>query len=184
MQKLRGQASLLSSLKYFSPSHMSLSSTHPLFSTCGSSPYEVSKAVVQARYLSGRAKVEALTMHWDLANKDGFCLLCRDVDPMLGTLEHVLLDGGCPALADARLSMFSFFNSYLVPRPYLFPIFRKCWENSEFLKMQLLLDCSVIPSVIQLCQDSPDPILHDLFYLTRTYVFKLHTVRRRILDNL
>ena len=91
---------------------MSLSTTHPMFSTCESSPYEVSKAVVQARYLSGRARVEVLTKHWDLTNKEGFCLLCKDTNPVPGTLEHILLCGGCPALADARLSMISFFNSY------------------------------------------------------------------------
>ena len=103
---------------------MSLSATHPIFSTCGASPYEVSKASVQARYLSGRARVEALTRHWDCSNKEGFCLLCNDVSPALGTLEHLLLSGGCPALAEARLEMINFFEAYLVSRPYLFPVFK------------------------------------------------------------
>ena len=55
-------------LKYWHPAYMLLSQTHPLFPTCGSSPYEISKAVVQTRFLSGRARVESLTKHWDKAN--------------------------------------------------------------------------------------------------------------------
>ena len=66
-KRLRGQALFMKSLKYFHPAYMSLSQTHPLFTSCGSSPYKISKA----RYLSGRARVESLTKHWDKANKDG-----------------------------------------------------------------------------------------------------------------
>ena len=45
-KRLRGQALFMKSLKYFHPAYMSLSQTHPLFTSCGSSPYEISKAVV------------------------------------------------------------------------------------------------------------------------------------------
>ena len=41
--------------KYFKSNFMSLTATHPVFSSCGSSPYEVAKAKIQARCLSGRA---------------------------------------------------------------------------------------------------------------------------------
>ena len=70
-KRLRGQALFMKSLKYFHPAYMSLSQTHALFTSCGSSPYEILKAVVQARYLSGRVRVESLTKHWDKTNKDG-----------------------------------------------------------------------------------------------------------------
>ena len=53
-KKLRGEASLLSSLLYFKPEYMSLSKPHPIWTTAGSNPHEVSKAVQQARFLSGR----------------------------------------------------------------------------------------------------------------------------------
>ena len=180
-QKLRGQAILLDSLKYFQPTYMSLSKTHPLFSTCGSSPYQVAKAAVQARYLSGRARVEALTKHWDMSNKEGICPLCKDIEPSLGTLEHQLLGGGCPALAAARLEMISFFQAYMVSRPYLLPLMQACWEIKESLTMQLLLDCSVIPIIIQKAHESSEPIIKDIFYMTRTYIFKIYTTRRRLL---
>ena len=182
-KKLRAEASFLkeNSLKYFDPKFMSLSTTHPLFTTCGTAPYEVSKAVIQARYLSGRARVESLTRHWDNTNKEGICPLCKIVKPTVGTIEHFLLSGGCPALVEARLEMISFFQSYMVPRPYLFPIFQALWGHDDYLTMQLLLDCSVIPEVIKLCQESENPVMKDIFYLTRTYVFKIYVTRRRLL---
>ena len=148
---------------------------YPIFSTCGTSSYEISKAVVQARFLSGRARVESLTKHWDISNKEGLCLLCKDTNSVPGSMEHLLLPGGCPALAEARLSMTNFFNCYLVSRPYLFPILRKCWncDSDDFLPMQFLLDPSVVPTVIEHSQLSIEPILNDVFYLTRTYILKI-----------
>ena len=52
--RLRGEASLLPSLNFFNPSFATLSSPHPIWSSAGSSSYEVSKATIQARMLSGR----------------------------------------------------------------------------------------------------------------------------------
>ena len=72
-RKLRGEASLLSSLVYFKPEYMSLTKPHPIWSTAGSNPYEVSKAVQQARFLSGRYRSEYLSRHWT-NNKEGYCL--------------------------------------------------------------------------------------------------------------
>ena len=184
LKKLRAEASFLKekSLKYFDPNFMSLSTTHPLFTTCGTAPYEVSKAVIQARWLSGRARVESLTRHWDNTNKEGICPLCKLVKPTVGTIEHFLLSGGCPALVEARLEMLSFFQSYMVPRPYLFPVFQTLWGHDDSVTTQLLLDCSVIPEVIKLCQESENPVMKDIFYLTRTYVFKIYVTRRRLLQ--
>ena len=161
---------------------MSLSQTHPIFLTCGSSPYEVSKAVVQATFLSGRARVESLTKHWDMSNKDGICALCRNIQLAKGTIEHLLLLGSCPALADSRLSMLSMMQSYLVSRPYLLPIFQKLFGNDDLTTMQFLLDCSVMSDIILLQQKSENPILTDIFYLTRSYVFKIFVTRRRLLS--
>ena len=185
-KKLRAQAAFMkgSSLRYFDTNFMSLSTIHPLFSTCGSNPYEVSKAVVQARWLSGRARVESLTRHWDMSNKVGMCLLCRDVCPTLGTIEHFLLSGGCPALAEARLSMLNFFQSYMVSRPYLLPIFQSSWDVDNFSTMQLLLDCSVIPTIIKLSENQNNTVMSDIFYLTRTFVFKIYLTRRGLLETM
>ena len=52
---LRTQAARLQehSLRYFKPEYMSLTQPHLLWSTCGSNPFEIHKAV-QAKMLSGR----------------------------------------------------------------------------------------------------------------------------------
>ena len=52
--KLCADAHGLESLKYFKPSFYSLAKPHPVFTSVGSSPYEVEKSKFQARMLSGR----------------------------------------------------------------------------------------------------------------------------------
>ena len=46
-EKLRMMSENLISLKFFKPSYMSLAKPHPLLTTAGPSPYEVTKARVQ-----------------------------------------------------------------------------------------------------------------------------------------
>ena len=52
--KFRVSASEFSSLRYFKTDFMSLCHTHPLWTSCGKNLFEVTKAVVQSRFLSGR----------------------------------------------------------------------------------------------------------------------------------
>ena len=80
-------------------------------------------------------------------------MLCKHVKPAIGSLEHILLSGGCPALTESRLMMLSFFNSYMVSRPYLLPLIQEVWEVNDKLTMQFLLDCSTIPSIIKASQE-------------------------------
>ena len=51
--KLRLDAESLPSLKNFKPNYMSLAKPHLIFTSAGLSPYEVRKASIQARMLSG-----------------------------------------------------------------------------------------------------------------------------------
>ena len=59
-QKLKMESNPLNLLKYFKPNFMSLVSPHPIFLSAGSSSYEVTKAGVQALFLSGRYRTEKL----------------------------------------------------------------------------------------------------------------------------
>ena len=93
--KLRSDALSLSSLKFFHPHYMSLLKPHPLWTTCGANPFEVNKAIVQARMLSGRYPTDKLVRHWS-RNKSGVCLLPGCSGSALGSLEHILLQ--CPTL--------------------------------------------------------------------------------------
>ena len=64
LNKMRTKADSLPSLQYLKTSFLGLTKCHPLFRSCGSSPWELEKATTQARILSGCFRVEALTGHW------------------------------------------------------------------------------------------------------------------------
>jgi len=83
----------LTSLIYFKPEYSSLTKPHPIYLTAGSKPYEVAKAVVQVRMLSGRYRTENLAKHWS-TNKEGYYLgaICHQI---CESLEHILL--WCPS---------------------------------------------------------------------------------------
>ena len=123
--------------------------------------------------------IETLTRYWDKKNPEGYCLLCKHINPVEGDIKHFLLPGRCPLLADARQFMFSLTNSFLVSRPHLLPLLMECWENDD-TAVRFLLGYSVLPSVIA-AQQSRNDVLDDLFYLTRTYVFKIYLTRRKLL---
>ena len=107
-EKLRGQASLLPSLKYFLPAYMSLATTHPTW-TMATTPYQVTKACTVASMLSGRYVTDYRARYWSHTNQEGNCqaytLTGHPETP--GTLEHLLVT--CPALADTRTSANSFW---------------------------------------------------------------------------
>ena len=69
---LRAEATKLQeySLKYFKAQFMSFSKPHQLWTTCGSNPFEIQIAVIQARILSGRYVTDKLARHWT-ENKSG-----------------------------------------------------------------------------------------------------------------
>ena len=75
LTKIRQEAVHLTSLKYLKTGYLGLNKCHPLFTTCGSSPWEVEKATVQARLVSGRYRLEGLTGHWVSWNREGMCSL-------------------------------------------------------------------------------------------------------------
>ena len=96
-KKLRAEAEPLKSLEFFKPSYMSLLAPHPLWLTARSSSYEVIKATVQAKMLSGRYRTEKLCSHWS-NNKSGYCL--SGCSSQVEDLSHILLD--CPSLSKTR----------------------------------------------------------------------------------
>ena len=71
LDKLRTKADSLSSLLYLKTRFLGLTKCHPMFRSCGSSPWELEKATTQVRILSGCFRVEALTGHWVSWNREG-----------------------------------------------------------------------------------------------------------------
>ena len=174
---LREEAEILKdkSLKYFRPEYMSLTKPHPLWLTCGTNPYEVHKAVIQAKMLSGRYVTDQLSRYWT-PNKAGLCTIPGCTGQDFGSLEHLLLL--CPALSDTRGRIVELW-------------LRVASENSEILEiihsmlngqkvktiMQFLLDCSCFPEVVSLRQTSGLQLVTHLFYLTRSWCYSIHRAR-------
>ena len=96
--KLRAEVLSLDSLKYFKPEFHSLLYPHPILWTAGANPYEVSKALIQCKMLSGRYRSEVVARHWS-NNPNGFCFAptCAQVPE---SLEHILLY--CPSYQSSR----------------------------------------------------------------------------------
>ena len=83
----RKDCSPLLSLKYFKPDYMSLQKPDPIWTTCGNNSYEVAKAIIQAKFLSGRYRSESLTCHFSRANSPN-CSICPEKP--IGSIEHIL----------------------------------------------------------------------------------------------
>ena len=174
-KKLRGESSLLSSLVNFKPEFMSLTKPHLIWTTAGSNPYEVSKAIQQARFLSGRYRTENLAKHWS-RNKEGYCLspTCQN---QIETVQHILIE--CPAYLECKKRLYSLWLSSKNPVVYHL-ILAALSTEKEYL-LQFLLDCSVLPEVITATQSYGEGIFSELFYLTRTWCFSVHRERMKML---
>ena len=63
-QKLRMEAAELTSIPFFKPEYMFLSSVHPIWTSCGSSSFKSRKAVTACRMISGHYLTDKLQRHW------------------------------------------------------------------------------------------------------------------------
>ena len=176
-EKLRLEASILPSLSFFKPDFHSLTCPHPIFWTAGPNPYEVSKAIIQSRMLGGRYRTALLTKHWS-SNRSGFCqaACCLEVEE---SLEHVLL--WCPMYAPAREKLVSLWLNTTEPRIYL--LVTSLLLGPRLPLLQFILDASVNPTVITLCQKYGKVLLKIIFHLTRTWCYSIHRERARMLGN-
>ena len=177
-ETLRAEASPLSSLVYFRPGYMSLTTPHPLWSTAGSSPSKIAMATIQAQMLSGRFRTELLCSHWS-KNKTGVCLLSPSCSSTVEDLHHILAH--CEALEPTRVKLMNFTREYSATVPSITQlILYLCTPTSENF-CQFLLDCSTIPAVIKAAQMHGTDVLHHLFHITRTWVYTLHKERMKLL---
>ena len=179
--KLRLKAAPMRSLQFFKPEYMSLSRAHPIWTTSKNNPYETNKAIIQARFLSGRYRTESLCRFWS-DNTVGVCLLHSCVNNQITEdVSHILVI--CDSLASVRDQLLAFFSNYGVSHPHLRPVITGFLSSSNFsYKTQFLLDCSVLPEIIQLQQHYGQIVLDELFHITRTWCFTIHRERLRRLD--
>ena len=179
-QLLRSESSdpKYSSLTYFKPNFMSLSSPHPAWTTAGSSPSRVAMATIQVQMLSGRYRSESLCRYWS-TNKGGFCLISPACTVVKEDIPHILVH--CPGLAPVREKLVRFTFDYCKSFPPLTDIITTLCipKNPNFI--QFLLDCSVLPEVILATQVFGSDVLYHLFHVTRTWVYTLHRTRLNLL---
>ena len=175
-KKLRHESTLLPSLTYFKPSFMSLTTHHPLWTTCQDNPFELSKCLIQSKLLSGRYRTDRLLRHFD-KNRTGNCSLCLNGSD--GSLEHLLVL--CPALTQCCDQQFLRLNSHSGISDKARSIIAASSQKSVPDFTQLLLDCSVVPEVIEASQNSLTDIISDIFKFTRTWCFNVHMQRMKML---
>ena len=174
-KNLRGEASFLPSLKNFRPEYMSLSKPHPIWSTAGSNPHEVSKAIQQARFLSGRYRSENLSRHWS-TNREGYCLSSTCTN-QVENYEHILIH--CKAYHSTRENLLSLWLNH--PNSLILNLVQNALSSSTDHLLQFIIDCSVLPEVISAKQLYGTYVLDQLFYLTRTWCFSIHKQRMKML---
>ena len=178
---LRAKANTLTSLKYLKTEYLGLLKCHPIFTTSGSNPWEVEKATTQARLLSGRYRVEALSGHWTPWNRGGMCTLpeCWNTEQShKGTVESLLLS--CPSLSLTRDTLMHMCWSFMVKVPQLSPVIKTCLTLDP---VQFWLDCSCMAPVIRAVQRYGEDVLHHPFRLTRNFCHALHKARMSLLSD-
>ena len=177
---LRTKASYLSSLKYLRPQYLGLTKCHPIFTSCGSSPWEVEMATTQARMISGRYRVEALSGHWTPWNRDGLCTLpeCWGTEAShRGTIESMLMS--CSSLSSYRADLMEFCWTFLSKFPKLTSLVKSCLDTEP---IQFWLDCFTMSAVISARQCEGDWVLYPLFKVTRNFCHVLHSARISLLS--
>ena len=173
--------SSLSSLSSLHAPFLSLTTPHPVWTTLDGNPFQARAASIQALFLSGRYRTERLRRHWTPNNRDGFCLhpSCF-AQKYLEDECHILLQ--CPAYSDNRGRLFQLSKSLAVRIPLINPILDSyLFTERDDLKLQFLLDCSILPLVIHAQQCFGRWILDCLFKLTRTWCLNIHTRRMKLL---
>ena len=138
-KQLRAEVSTIDFLNFIHPNFMSLKFTHPIWSTAGTNPYEINKAIIQAGMLSGQYRTEGLCRFWS-SNCSGSCLLqsCSAVG-VKEDIVHILIH--CPSLSSTRSKLNEVSKAHAATNPHI-PCIRDFLETADPMqKTQFLLDC-------------------------------------------
>ena len=155
---------------------MSLTQPHHIWWPAGSNLYEVTKAVIQCRMLSGRYRTRLLTSKWS-DSKDSSCLSCG---AHVETLQHILLE--CRAYSEMRSKVVKKWQSVQDGVVAQLALDALCMPPGHL--MQFILDATVLPLVRLAVSFFGKDLLCPLLSLTRTWCYSLHRERLRILGDL
>ena len=158
------------------PELLSLTRPHPVWWTAGSNPYEVSKAIVQCRMLSGRYRTQKLSSHWseygDSSCPSPFCT------QVVESLEHILLH--CPSYALARANIQT--KVELIQHTAVASLVTASLSRPPEYLLQFLLDASVLQETRSLVQLHGENTLFIIFNITRTWCYSVHRDRLKLLE--
>ena len=152
---------------------MSLTTTHKVWTTAGQNTHEVAKARIQLLFLSSQYPCSKLLRHWSNDNPLGLCTFptCQQ-DNIVESPEHILLC--CPAYSQTRHKLIALCLKHRDPVSHLL-VTHILLANSQKTVMQFLLDISAVQEVIHAAQVNGDQVFDNLFYLSRTWCFSLHS---------
>ena len=176
--KLRADAAQLSSLVYFKPECMTLSKPHLIWTTCGNNSFELNKACIQVKYLSGRFRTDRLLSHFSKENSP-FCQL-HPHNPVEGDLLHHLVL--CPSLSARRALLFDYWDRISSSSLPCQLILQQMKTTSPERFLQFVLDCGVLPEVISAAQEHGQQIYNILYKAGRTYCYSIYRTRLKMLD--
>ena len=178
-QKLLRAAAELPSIAHLRLTHMSLTSPSTLLTSCSSSQYEVQKATVQLRMTSGRYRTCWLRRYWS-GDPTGHCRVPGCTPGTPGTLVH-LATGQCQGLQAASSAAALSWAEFSISHPYLRPILVSMANADPNTFLAFLLNPTTHPSAIALSQQLGAQVIDELCFLTRSWLYTIHTARYRAL---
>ena len=152
---------------------MSLTKPHAMYTHAVTS-YQVNKCITVARMLSGRFRCGSLLRHFYPEKVSGICELCT---LEIEDLPHIILPK-CPPLYEKAESLLNFAQDTLSVCPSATKIF--IHGKDDHLKVQFMLDPTVIPVVIRAAQANND-IIPTILKITTTWCYSLNKTRKNLL---
>ena len=178
--KLREHSAKLEdkSLKYFKPNFMSLRKPHPMY-TCAVTSYQANKCVTVARLISGRFRSGSLLRHFFPDKVSGICQLC---ELELEDVAHIILPKCLKLQERAHI-----LRRYAEDTLSICAVAASIYENimikgkDDNMKVQFMLDPSVIPEIISAAQIDNN-LLNTILRVTTTWCYSLVKTRRKLLE--
>ena len=154
---------------------MSLTKPHAIWTTARENPYEVAKAVIQARMLSGRYRTKLLTSNC-LNGQYVYCPAphCTEIE----SLQHILLD--CPAYAITRTNVVKKLLS--VEDPVVAQLDKHALFQSASYLTQFILDATALQNKINILKSREEKSHGLLMNLTRKWCYSMHRERQKLLN--
>ena len=144
-----------------------------------STAYQANKCVTVARLLSGRFRSGSLLRHFYPDKISGVCELCElEVEDV----PHIILPK-CPRLQVKSTKLLEYAQESFATCAAAAKLFNDIFlvGKDDYLKVQFMIDPSVIPQVISAVQADSD-LLNKLFKVTTTWCYTLVRTRRQLLD--